>query len=94
MRKITIKIIPVNFYKYNLKFRVVNSSDSDLFYCHFINSEYHDFVNSYQTDFFIVNKKEMKFYKYGKLEEHELRSLWNQIDDIFPQIQGHEFLID
>lgn len=94
MQKVTVKIIPVSFYKNNLEFRIVNWNDSDLFQCHFINSETHDFVNSYQTDFFIVNKKELKFYKYGKLEEDELRSLWNQIYDKYPDIKGQEFLFD
>lgn len=92
--KITIKIIPVSFYKYCLKIRVINRDESDVFECHFINTENHDFVNSYETDYFIVKTTGLKFFRTGKLTDEERESIWNQINDVYIETKGQEFIID
>lgn len=91
--KITIKIISVIFYKHCLKIRVVNRDESDIFECHLINTESHDFVNSYETDYFVVKANGLKFFRTGKLSDDELKSIWNQIDDVYSETAGHDFFI-
>ena len=87
--KINYKVITVNFYKYALEIRVVNRNDSDIFECHLLNSEYQDFINTYKTDFFVINKQSKTFYRNGLLTSEEVYSIWNQIVQIFnlPPIQ-------
>ncbi len=92
--KLIVKVISVSFYKYVIKFRVINKNESDIYECHFINSDHHDFINSYQTDFFVVKTKDKSFYRIGKLSLEEVTSIWNQIEDAYSKILGQEITID
>lgn len=91
--KIIIKIITVSFYRYVLKFRVINRDESDIFECHFINTENQDFVNSYETDYFIVKANNLEFFRTGKLTSEEAISIWNQIQDVYSETEGQEITI-
>lgn len=92
--KLIVKVISVSFYNYVIKFRVTNKNDSDIYECHFMNSDHHDFINSYQTDFFVVKTKDKSFYRIGKLSLEEVASIWNQIEDAYSKILGQEITID
>ncbi|GIL21860.1 MAG: hypothetical protein BroJett042_03730 [Bacteroidota bacterium] len=56
--------------------------NSNLFFCKFLNDKFSDFVNSYETFGFYVDKSSdlTKFIVNGKFTEIDALNVWDQIE--------------
>jgi len=64
------------------KITVQYFKDENFFFCKFMNDKYSDFINSYESFGFMVDKTgdSTKFITKGKFTQEEALNVWDQIE--------------